>query len=195
MPPNNSTFTGLKYDTGAYIQDVKESLGPFQYLMQTPNQHCTPCFPVDPTLRVGRSGVSLCPASKLVDLDSELHNRTRKLSHCPTEQFMPNGEDYCKLSNLSDCKTLQANTFEHSRLNNPACTLRGNGWNRWEWLCENPQNHAIREFQHSVNTGILFKDNHRPCIPSLNVEHNNVVGDLNECVEPPKIYKHDFIQL
>ena len=28
---------------------------------------------------------------------------------------------------------------EDTRLSNPSCNLRGTGWNRWEWLCLNPQ--------------------------------------------------------
>ena len=50
---------------------------------------------------------------------------------------------------------------------NPPCTLRGTGWNRWEWLCQNPQNRAIVPFNRGlfigVNTNLMARDNHRPC--------------------------------
>jgi hypothetical protein len=43
--------------------------------------------------------------------------------------------------------------------------LRGHGWNRWEWLCHDPQENVSRPFEWNVSNRILVKDNHRPCIP------------------------------
>jgi hypothetical protein len=44
--------------------------------------------------------------------------------------------------------------------------MRGNenGFNRWEWLCKDPQSSALRPFQANINYRLIVKDNHRPCI-------------------------------
>jgi hypothetical protein len=47
---------------------------------------------------------------------------------------------------------------------NPPCTLRGTGWNRWEWLCRNPQDNALMPFDAYVDTSLVIKDNHRPTL-------------------------------
>jgi hypothetical protein len=54
---------------------------------------------------------------------------------------------------------------EDTRLSNPACTLRGTGWNRWEWLPKDPQERCIEEFDYQIDSKIVSKDNHRPCLP------------------------------
>ena len=53
---------------------------------------------------------------------------------------------------------------EDCRMSNPACTLRGTGWNRWEWHCEDPQTRATEPFERVVNYRTIVKDNHRPLI-------------------------------
>ena len=54
---------------------------------------------------------------------------------------------------------------EDTRLSNPACNLRGTGWNRWEWLCLDPQERVLMPFDYNINNRLVVKDNHRPCIP------------------------------
>ena len=63
---------------------------------------------------------------------------------------------------FKDCTLLQQ---EDTRLSNPACNLRGTGWNRWEWLCHDPQERVLMPFDYHINTNILERDNHRPCVP------------------------------
>ena len=54
---------------------------------------------------------------------------------------------------------------EDTRITNPACNLRGTGWNRWEWLCMDPQERVLMPFDNMISNRIIVKDNHRPCIP------------------------------
>lgn len=63
--------------------------------------------------------------------------------------------------NFSNCFT----PTESTRLSNPPCTLRGTGWNRWEWLCKNPQDRVEVPFDHMIDSVLMAKDNHRPLIP------------------------------
>ena len=62
-----------------------------------------------------------------------------------------------------DCSQLET---EDTRLSNPSANLRGTGWNRWEWLCQDPQDKVHIPFDYFINTGIVERDNHRPCIPT-----------------------------
>lgn len=55
---------------------------------------------------------------------------------------------------------------EDTRTTEPACNLRGTGFNRWEWLCKNPQEQALIPFDYNVANRIVVKDNHRPCVPT-----------------------------
>jgi hypothetical protein len=48
----------------------------------------------------------------------------------------------------------------------PPCTARGSGWNRWEWLCQNPQEGIMLPFDNLVTTRLAAKDSYRPCIPT-----------------------------
>lgn len=62
---------------------------------------------------------------------------------------------------------------EETRISNPPSNLRGTGYNRWEHLDRNPQEsfevpRSGGLFAPTVSTRIIVKDNHRPCLPTLN---------------------------
>ena len=63
--------------------------------------------------------------------------------------------------NFTDCGL----TTDDSRLSNPPSTLRGTGFNRWEALPFNPQERVTQPFDFQINSKLLSKDNHRPCVP------------------------------
>ena len=44
---------------------------------------------------------------------------------------------------------------EDTRLSNPSCNLRGTGWNRWEWLCLNPQEKVEVPFDYNISNRII----------------------------------------
>ena len=67
------------------------------------------------------------------------------------------------LTSFPDCNFLPQ---EETRISNPAGNLRGTGWNRWEWLCLNPQDRVEIPFDYNISNRILVKDNHRPCVPT-----------------------------
>tara|TARA_Y100000385_G_scaffold290811_1_gene365521 strand:- start:573 stop:1211 length:639 start_codon:yes stop_codon:yes gene_type:complete len=69
-----------------------------------------------------------------------------------------------KNENLTHWKSCFDHSIE-SRYTHPASTLRGTGFDRWEWLCFNPQEKAAIPFDCYIPNRILVKDNHRPCIP------------------------------
>ena len=163
------SFNRLNYDTCAYKHNLAEAVGPGEYQLKTPPISCEPCFPADPSYRLQRHGASLSKVQTMIDVDSELMGITRLSSNCPSKKFLPkenqNGE-ICQGEELQDFKECDMPTAEETRNSNPACNLRGTGWNRWEWLCLDPQERVLIPFDYNINNRIIVKDNHRPCVPN-----------------------------
>jgi hypothetical protein len=156
------SFNRLNYDQCTYQHNLKQSVGAADYQLNTPRLDCRACFPTDPTVQLDRFGVSLCSDKPQVDVESELLTMTRKASNCPTQKYIPSETSSCVLKHFPDCRALPNET---TRLSHPSCSLRSTGWNRWEWLCQNPQNKALVPFDFNISNRIVVKDNHRPCIP------------------------------
>lgn len=158
------SFTQLNYDPCAYQHDLGESMRVGRYRLDQPfNQG--ECFYDDPTVRMQKYGGASCLPDHLVDLDSEMLGIHRAASKCPDKQY-PHNEFKCNPKLKPSCPPRNEFWTEATRLSNPPCTLRCTGWNRWDWLPCNPQDKALIPFPTNINTDILFKDNHRPCIPS-----------------------------
>lgn len=161
--PLLSSFNHLKYDEGSYRVDLGQSRGPGSYQLETPATHCTPCLASDARMVMGTSGHTECGNRLMVDIDSELLGITRKASRSPACQFQKGTPECAEYRTSPDCSSVVLDV-QDTRLNNPSSTLRGTGWNRWQWLCRNPQEHAIQEFESGIDTTILTKDNHRPLV-------------------------------
>lgn len=158
------SFAKLSYDTCAYEKQLQESLDVGKYQIQTPIISNDDQFFTSPYIRLDKSQVATCKNMALIDVDSELLGLNMKNSKCPKKRGIDS--QFCENTKLKDVN----NSFmspEDTRFSNPACTLRGTGWNRWEWLCENPQKYAITPFQTDINNRMVVKDNHRPCLPNL----------------------------
>lgn len=175
-----------RFDVCSYGYQLAESVGPGVYQLTRPDNQSIPVLPKDPRYIAQSSGVSVSKNTALIDIDSELIGITRNLTTCPSRQYMPdaNASFHCgaqtgkvrngcrptdKLCvNNSDVLHFEDNGLisYDTRLSNPASTLRGTGWNRWAWLPFDPQDRILHEFDYQINTKILSKDNHRPCIPN-----------------------------
>jgi hypothetical protein len=170
------SFTNLKYDTETYRHDLRESTGTLKYNINTPKQ-CDECYLDDPNLRLQRAGNSVDVTKPMVDIDSELLGLNRKASKNPDDFYLPGKDTFRNNTkvNFDDCKMPKV---ESTRLSNPAENLRGTGWNRWEWLCHDPQAKLELPFSWNTNTNLLAKDNHRPYVP--NPDDNNDVLPPNK---------------
>lgn len=173
------SFTHLDYDPCTYQTNLVQSIGPGDYSIATPFVQCSTCLSGDPWLQ-GSGGVSVCEDRLLIDIDSELHNLTRPATNCPAGMYHPTKTPFCTSSkDFGAC--LDAVATEDTRLTNPPCTLRGTGWNRWEWLCRNPQENIEVPFDWNISSKLVAKDNHRPCIPCpLNDSRALPIDDGNE---------------
>lgn len=188
------SFNRLNYDMCQYKQSIHESTRPGNYMIATPPVNCDYCYPQAPTVRLQKAGDSINRSKALIDTDSELRN-IRQYSKCPEQNFLGgmkkapksakklhpeiresfvNPDSCCKypavknsflqekgLTHFPDC-------FPHtieSRHADPAANLRGTGFDRWEYLCFNPQENVLMPFDYNVSNRIVVKDNHRPCVP------------------------------
>lgn len=182
------SFNRLDYDNGTYAHVLRESIGPGDYQLATPRVDCQGCFFPSPDVRMSGYGGAVC--KDLIDVDSELMGIKRRNTKCPAEKYLPTEAPYCQATLPGkDCYDLGR---EDTRLSNPPCTLRGTGWNRWEWLCQDPQAKALMPFDYNINNRLVVRDNHRPCIPkpleptALPPQENNRVRYdwSSRCTEP-----------
>ena len=162
------SFNRLDYDSCSYKQELSESIGPGNYQLSTPFISCEDCYNKDPQMIMQRAGNSVSKNLPMVDIDSELININRKLSNCSSDSFVPKFNKKGEIDNsieLKDFKDCDMPTTENTRISNPPCTLRGTGWNRWEWLCQDPQENFLVPFDYNINYRQIVKDNHRPIVP------------------------------
>jgi len=175
------SFNRLDYDSCTYKQELSESIAPGEYQLATPCISNEDCFSRDPQIIIQRSGNSVAKNIPMIDVDSELININRKLSNCSSDSFLPKFNKDGEIDNsieLKDFKNCNMRPTENTRLSNPSCNLRGTGWNRWEWLCNDPQSKVEIPFENNISNRLVFKDNHRPIIPNV-LEHTNVLPAKN----------------
>lgn len=169
-------FTNHIYDEGAYMASIKQSKGPGSYKLGEPMVSCDECYPSPPTVRLQAHGGGMVRGVAPIDVDSELMNLNRPLTDDPAGKYMPKHLPNCNPSIVGNCEDGQEDSelpenqdcylpWEDTRLSNPPCTLRGTGWNRWEWLCRDPQERVLVPFDYKISSRTVAKDNHRPCIP------------------------------
>ena len=178
------SFNRLPYDTCSYKQVLAETTGPGVYQLSTPPNTCEPCHANDPYIRLQSQGASLT-RNNIIDVESDLQGTTRNLSDCPERKYIPspNASKLCgaqmgggvvcqqsaKLCIDHNTNPIKFNDCFHptedTKLSNPPCTLRGTGWNRWEWLYKDPQERVEIPYDFQINSRTLAKDNHRPCLP------------------------------
>jgi len=176
------SFNSLKYDTNSYKHVLAESVASLEYQLGTPQQ-CQECFVKDPSYNLQRAGVSVDAEMPMIDVDSELMGLTRKLSNNPAEKYLPKEDSAgnpCSDRPKVHRKDCNMPRMEYTNLSNPSCNLRGTGWNRWEWLCQDPQQGVISPLYFGTDTKQLAKDNHRPCLPSMTNMNNSLPKASNE---------------
>jgi hypothetical protein len=199
--------TSLGADTCSYQEKLRRSIGPGMYMLGTPGadcaRDCSKDIPADPFVRYQTYGPGTCVPGSAVGDGSELLGLNYKSSKCSADSYMPgkyNAQGQCfagARGKAGDPRACMAPT-ESTRLSNPPCTLRSTGWNRWEWLCWDPQERAIQPFEWNVSYRIVSKDNHVPCletpldqsgfIPNGKNSANGtkgVVGAPAACAQPP----------
>lgn len=179
--------TRARDDGRAYAHHLGESVGPAAYVLGPPRR-CRPDFIADPRVSSQAHLASVCSNMPLVDVDSELLGLTRKLSACPADAYNPDTSKPCPLTHVRESQGLSGIESEDCRMSNPACTLRGTGWNRWEWLPCDPQATALRPFATMVDYRTVVKDNHRPLVARPRASERSVnTGTSPGMIPPPTV--------
>lgn len=137
------------YDEGAYRHVLRESMGPGNYIFGSVPTNEYTCRPEDKEHET-----------------NELLGLPRRSSRCPSDYYFPTPEDrnVCRPPGQV-AYTPDAIRDEHTKVSNPPSTLRGKGINRFDYLCENPQNWALSPFHFQAQDNLNARDNHRPYIP------------------------------
>jgi hypothetical protein len=151
-------LTRYSSDLGKMVENNEISTGPGRYRLGVPNAYGNAAFVPDVTVRMQKWGASHDMSSTKTDVESDLRNLARPTTRVACGQYTPEqGQAVAsRLTAMPEAEFPQT----HGRLVDPPCTLRGSGWNRWAWLCENPQENVMMPFEWSVNTRHAVKDAH-----------------------------------
>jgi len=162
--PDTRNWTRNRSDDCHISDDVRITTGPGRYTLEAPNGYCNASFAPEPTVRQQKWGDAQVASYGKTDVESDLFNLNRTTTKSVCGLYDPNDNRM----NSATKRNIKEQSFPqtHARLNDPPCTLRGTGWNRWQWLCQNPQANVMMPFDWYVPGRILHKDAHRPCIPT-----------------------------
>ena len=146
------SFNRLKYDNCDAKTSINESVGPGNYMMNTPVT-CQGCFQPNPSIIAQKGSVSLERDTPWrffdgpVDVESDLKNITRPATKCPDYKYKPSCSNPCdnqgmpcgqgvvrgcsgKTGEMANDNVVDLPTclfpVENTRLSNPPCTLLDN---------------------------------------------------------------------
>jgi hypothetical protein len=186
-----NNFTNQNYDFCAYDEKLRRTMAPGLYNIQTPSNDCNSCYqdiPADPNIRYQKYGNSKCPQGNAIDDESELKGINYKNSKCNDKFYLPGSyttNSSCNVKGVLNARDCGFQPQESTRLSNPVCNLHGTGINRWNWLCFEPQEHAIQEFsREGTDVKTLFKDNHKPCLDNIIDQNQFMPFEKNNSFDP-----------
>lgn len=162
--PASRNWTRARTDDCHITDDTRITTGPGRYIMEAPNGYCNATFAPEPTTRLQKWGDAQVDKFGKTDVESDLWNINRNTTKEVCGQYDPNDNRM----NTAGKRPIKEASFPQTfnRLNDPPCTLRGSGWNRFQWLCQNPQENTMMPFDWFIPGRIVHKDAHRPCIPT-----------------------------
>lgn len=164
------------YDGCKTEDDLRVTTGPGRYQMDAPNKYCDACYVTEPTTRQQKWGASLNSQYIKTDVESDLLNINRPGSRIACNQYEPKKNAINQSATVAPKECSFPQTF--TRLVDPPCTGRSSGWNRWEWLCDNPQENVMIPFDNQVTTRLQQKDQFRPCIPKPATQETGLPGPI-----------------
>ena len=159
----NQAWNRRLYDGCKTSDDLRVSTGPGRYQLDAPPQYCNAAYAPEPTIRQQAWPAAMNATYTKTDVESDLLNINRPTTKVACNQYDPQKSKINKGGSVPAKEASFPQT--HSRLVDPPCTLRSSGWNRWEWLCENPQESVMVPFDNLVTTRLAAKDQFRPCLP------------------------------
>jgi hypothetical protein len=132
-------LTRAKFDDFHQEDDMRITSYALRYYVNPPEANCPTSFPVDATVRIQKSGNSWVAGQWRTDVESDLKgiNRVGNREWSSSKQYNPDTNPM----NTTPYESAPDESFPtvFNRLNNPPCTLRSTGWNRWVPLPHQPQ--------------------------------------------------------
>ena len=148
------SMTRYRHDIGKMVENNEISTGPGRYVLGVPNAYGNAVFAPNPTVRMQKWGAAHDMSSTKTDVESDLLNFGRPTVRTTCGQYNPDTVVQRNLTAMPEADFPK--TFE--RIIDPPCTLRDSGWNRWEWLCQNPQEGVMMPFEWNVDSRYAAKD-------------------------------------
>jgi hypothetical protein len=150
------SMTRYRHDNGKMIENNEISTGPGRWALGVPNAYGNAAFVATPTTINQRWGASHDMTSTKTDVESDLKNLGRPTVRTTCGQYQP--EQGQAIANRLTAMPEADFPQTASHLVDPPCTLRGTGINRWQWLCENPQENVMMPFEYLVDSRHAAKD-------------------------------------
>lgn len=151
--PVQQNVTRNKYDSFHQVDDNRISTYSCRYYVNPPTQQCPSVYPANATIRLQKNGDSYPQGLWKTDIESDLRGINR-LGNRITCNNINNSINNTPLVNLPD----QTYPMTFSRLQDPPCTLRATGWNRWTPLIHNPQESFETPFDHFIPSRLIDKE-------------------------------------
>jgi hypothetical protein len=149
-------MTRYKHDVGKMVENNEISTGPGRWALGVPNAYGNAAYVPNITTINQRWGASHVMSSTKTDVESDLTNRGRPTVRTTCGQYQPQ-QGAALAAQLTPMPEVDfPQTASH--LVDPPCTLRGTGINRWQWLCENPQENVMVPFEHFIDSRHASKD-------------------------------------
>lgn len=147
------SMTRYRHDLCKMIENNEISTGPGRYVLGVPNAYGNAAYIPNPTILNQKWGAAHDMSSTKTDVESDLRNLARPTARTVCGQYQPD-QGQRTLTAMPEADFPR--TYE--RLVDPPCTMRGTGVNRWEWLCQNPQENVMIPFEWGVNSTLAQKD-------------------------------------
>lgn len=149
-------MTRYRHDVGKMVENTEISTGPGRWALGVPNAYGNAAFVPDVTTINQKWGASHIMTSTKTDTESDLKNLGRPTVRTVCGQYQPEqgASMAARLTVMPEASFPQT----ASHLVDPPCTLRGTGINRWEYLCENPQENVMVPFEYLVDSRHASKD-------------------------------------
>jgi hypothetical protein len=151
-------LTRYRHDLPKMVENNEITTGPGRYRLGVPNAYGNAAFVPDPTIRMQRWGASHDMSSTKTDVESDLWNIGRPTVRSACGQYAP--EQGAAVAARLTAMPETDFPMVHARLVDPPCTLRASGWNRWEWLCQDPQANVMMPFEWGVDSRHAVKDDY-----------------------------------
>lgn len=154
-------LTRSRFDTFHQIDDNRISAYSCNYYTNSPSINCPNNYPANATVRLQKNGNSYPTGLWKTEVETDLRgaNRLSSRIRC-SEQHDPrtNKITNTPLTNLTDGIVVPL-TF--TKLQDPPCTLRGTGWNRWTPLFHNPQETFETPFDFFIPSRSIDKERYK----------------------------------